>query len=95
MPEPETPGDRHDHPQRNIQVDVLQIVRPCSTNLDLLRPGLASVGWELDPQFFREVPAGERGRILLDLVIGPGRDHFPAVLARARPQVENAVRRLA
>ena len=34
-------SDRHEHAQRNVDVDVLQIVRPRSADFDLLRSRLA------------------------------------------------------
>ena len=62
-----------------------------STNLDLLRSGLAAIARQLDAQLFCQVTPGQRGRILLDLGEGPGRNHPAAIFSRPGPEVQNAV----
>ena len=91
FPEPETPV---------IATSILSgISRSISFRLwarapkifDLLRPGLATSAWNLDPQLFREIASGKRSRHLLDLIVGSGRDHLAAIFSGARSKVENRV----
>ena len=51
---PRDSRDRHQHSQRNADVDTLQIVRPHAPDLDLLRSRLPPHRRNLNAQIFRQ-----------------------------------------
>src|ERR1700719_1025256 len=79
--------DGHNHTQRNTQVDAFEIVGPRSTNLDLLRPGLAAHRRQLNPQIVGKVAAGQGRGIVLDFLISSLRYELATILASARPKI--------
>ena len=86
-------GDRHQHAQRNADVDALQIVGAHAANLDLLRSRLAPQRRRLNPQILRQISSRQRSRIVHDLVVRSLGNQLAAILPGPRPQIENAVRR--
>ena len=84
-------GNRHQHVERNFQIDALQVVRAGAGDAEFVRPRLAASRWNLDVKFVGEITAGERVRHLDDLVVGAGADDFSAIFSGARAEVENAV----
>src|SRR5215469_18069537 len=87
------PCDCHQHAERNLDIDVLQIVRPSPANRDLPSPRGSPVGGDWNVQFLCEITSGKRSWGLLDLLVGSFRDHLAAMLAGARPQIEDVVAR--
>src|SRR5208282_461059 len=84
-------GNRHQHAERNLQIDALQIMRARAGDAEFVRSWLAALRWNLDVKFIGEITAGERVRHLYDLVVGAGANDFSAIFSGARAQVENAV----
>src|SRR5215469_6949570 len=85
--------DCHQHAEWNLDIDVLQIVRPSPANRDLPSPRGTPVGGDWNVQFLGEITSGERGWGLLDLLVSSFCDHPAAVFAGARPQIEDVVAR--
>ena len=86
--------DGHDHAQRNLQIDTLQVVCARAPNLDGLWPGFAPVVGQLNAQVLGKIPSCQRCGVLLDFRVRSSRDDLAAVLAGPGPKVKNAVRRL-
>src|SRR5208337_3810382 len=57
-------GDRHQHVERNFQINVLQVVRTGAGDAEFMCPWLPASRWNLDVKFAGEVTAGERVRHL-------------------------------
>ena len=95
------PGDAHHAVQRNLDVDVLEIMFGCAFESQNARlhgdrgrtarvdaPGDAR---RLHPLALKEIVCGERTFRQDKLVDGPVEDYFAAVLAGARADVEQAI----
>src|SRR5215470_2974813 len=83
--------DGHQHSERNLHIDVLEIVRPRPANRDLPSPRGTPVRGDWYAQFLREITSGERIWGCLDLLVVSFRDDLAAVLAGARSQIEDVV----
>src|ERR1017187_4860570 len=84
-------GNRHQHAQRNFQIDVLQVVRPRAGDAEFVGSGLTPSRGNLDAKFVGEIASGERVRHVDDLVVGARADDFSAILPGARTKVENPI----
>src|SRR5262249_33853954 len=82
LPRPRDAGDAREDPEREGDVDPLQVVLARAAN-DELAAAAAPLGRQRDPAGTAQVLAGERGRIGLDLLRRPLGDHPAAVLAGA------------
>ena len=84
-------GDGDETPERHLHVDVAQIVLTGTPDRDPVAPGLAAHGRHGDLPAAREVLAGDR-RLALEQVLHAARAHdLAAVLAGARPDVDDVV----
>ena len=83
-------GDAAEDAERDRDVDPLQVVFAGAAHAQGAGR-FAPLRRHLDPALAREVLAGERGGVLGDLGRRPGGDHVAAVLAGARPEVDQVV----
>ena len=71
LPEPDTPGHRREHAQRERHVDLAQVVFARTDHGQLtLAVGRAPDGRDLDALLARKIGAGERIRVGQQLVVG-------------------------
>ena len=86
------PGDRAEDAQREVHVDVLEVVLPRSPH-DELAAGRARAAYVGDRDHLAagEVHAGRGVVVLEELAHGPRHDHLATVLARARTDVDDPV----
>ena len=85
-------GDAHQPPQRDAHVDVLEVVGAGAANLQgPSRYQGAVTGRQRDGLALGQVVGGEGGLAGEQLVVGAREHHLAAVLARARPQVDDVV----
>src|SRR5437879_4365298 len=85
------PGYSHDHPQRNLQIDVFQIVGAGPKYMNGLCPSLAARSRQLDAQLFSEITSSERSRGLLDLFIRSFGNNLAAMFPCPRTEVEDPI----
>ena len=92
LPEPETPVTQVSVPSGTSKSIPLRLLPRAPTRRSALVPArrLAGIGIESLPG---EVLARQRVRVAHDLLGRPRRDELPAVLAGARPEVDDVVRR--
>ncbi len=91
---PRHAGDGGEHPQRELDVDALEVVLACALDRDLpLLVALAALGGDRDAPAPRQV--GPRQGLLAgqEVLDGAGDDDLAAVLARAGPDVDHPVGR--
>ncbi len=92
LPEPETPGDRDELADRELDVDVLQVVLGGAAHPERAEVLGAAIRHRDRPLPRQELP-GDRLRVLLNLGSGALGDDVPAVLAGARAHVDQVVGR--
>jgi len=85
------PGDRDEHPQRELHINFFQIVRACSVELDLLGRFFTALLRDGDLEFAGKIPTGERALRFRDLRECALADDASAMLAGARTQVQDPV----
>src|ERR1700704_610994 len=83
--------DRDQHPERDFEIDVLQVVRTSAGDAEFVQSRLAAFRRNLDVKFVREVTASKRVRHLYYFVVGAGADNFSTIFSCARAEIENAV----
>ena len=84
-------GDARHQSDRDLDIDVLQIVLRRARQANRLGPGLPAFLRQRNPEFAAEILAGQRGRGASESVPGALKDDLAAVFAGARAQVENVV----
>ena len=84
-------GDRDEQPERNLDVDVLEVVLAGAQNLQPLGGRLAPHGRHRDRQLVAQVLRRERSRLLEQRRQRAGEHHAPALLSRAEPHVDHGV----
>ena len=85
---------RHEHRQRKLRGDVLQVVG-AGTDDPQGAVGIARAtpGRHLDPELVAQVSRGQRRRVFEDLVDGALGHHFPTEAAGARTEVDDMISR--
>src|SRR5882724_8544582 len=84
-------SDRNQHPERDLDSDVLQIVGAGAFDLQLFARRLTASGGELDAQVSLQITSSKRRRHRVQLCKGTFANHFSAVLPRARTEIEDAI----
>ena len=84
-------GDRNQHPQRDRQINLFQVVRTRAEDFDLLPPRRSPVSGHLNAQFIRQVSSRKRSGDALDFIVTSSGHHFSATLARSRTKIKNPV----
>ena len=84
-------GDAGQRVERELEVDVLQVVLAGADDPDLLRRALAAVRRHRDLQFAAQVFGRERSRLGREVGQRAVEDHPPAVLAGAEAHVDDVI----
>src|ERR1700678_1455563 len=84
-------SNRHQHAERDFQIDALQVVCPSAHDANFVSTRLAPLRRNLDVQFIGEITARERVRHLNNLVVGAGAYDVSAIFSRARAKIENTI----
>src|SRR5207247_5746922 len=93
LPRSRHAGDRDEEPERDPDVDVLEVVLARAAHDEGLRSRLAPPRRQRDATAAGKVCAGDRARLPDDVLHGPLGDHLAAFLAGAGPDVDPTVRR--
>ena len=84
-------GDRDEHPQRNHQIDILQIVRAGAEDAQKAAARLAPQRRNGNAQLAVEISRGKRFAALRKLAARAGEEQFPAMFARAGAQIDDVI----
>src|SRR5690242_6496275 len=85
-------GDADKHPQRDLHVDVLEVIGASTGNFDTaLRQGLTRARGERDRLAVAQVRRGKGFFVLQQVLVGAGEYHLAALFSRLRPQVDDVI----
>src|SRR5215472_4588240 len=85
--------DGYEHSERNADIDTFEIVSAHAAQCDLLSSRLASRGWRLNAQVFRQISPSQRNRVVQDFFVCAFSDELAAIFASPGTEIENAIGR--